>query len=342
MAGGIFRRAPRPQRAPRRLAPALVPAAPPPVISPPPLAPPRPRWTLFRRRAGRRPTRHLAPALVPTPVLPSSAPPPRRPRPAWWRLRRRASRRPLRQPAVALAAGILPSSASGGFVLHYSGVLVPDSAALASTDLGTAVFDGFVWRPMSAGLYRAPGITLAKTALVRTYATTVAVLGPGSAGKIDPQLQIRYSQSGAQDPAMWTGDGNPMWAADPSMQMWSGLSPWQNWTKGELITGFIQHQLAIDFTEGLPIVQQFTPVIDQPALADGANGVAVAAGGSRIDFANGNFLEPPAVTASVVSVTSGAVGSASAVDIDSQGFTAHVFGSDGADAGGVINWIAHN
>jgi len=227
-------------------------------------------------------------------------------------------------------------------VLHYSGVLVPDSADLAEIDLGTAVFDAFVWRPVAAGLYRAPGITLAKAALVRTYATTVAVLGPNGSGKIDPQLQIRYSQSGAQDPAMWSGDGNPMWAADPSTQMWSGLSPWQNWTKGELVTGFIQHQLAIDFTEGLPIVQQFTPVIDQPALIDGANTVAVAAGGSRIEFGNGNFLEPPAVTASVVSVASGNIGSASAVAVDGDGFTAHVFNSDGADVGGVINWSAHN
>jgi hypothetical protein len=263
-------------------------------------------------------------------------------RPAWWRFRSRIRRRRQATAAVAVVTGVLPPVSSGGFVPHYSGVLVPDSAALANADLGTAVFDSFVWRPAATGIYRAPGINLAKAALVRTYATVVAVLGPSAAGKIDPQLQIRYSQSAAQDPAMWTGDGNPMWAADPSTQMWSGLSPWQNWTKGALITGFVQHQLAIDFTEGLPIVQQFTPVIDQPALADGANAVAVAPGGSRIDFANTNFLEPPAVTASVVSVASGSVGSASAVDIDSEGFTAHVFSADGTDAGGVINWSAHN
>jgi len=98
----------------------------------------------------------------------------------------------------------------------------------------------------------------------------------------------------------------------------------------------------VNTSDGLPVIQQFTPVVDQPPLADGANGVAVAAGGQRINFANPNFLAPPAVTVSVASVTGGGTGTATAVAVDANGFTAHVFGASGTDTGGSINWSAHD
>jgi hypothetical protein len=169
-----------------------------------------------------------------------------------------------------------------------------------------------------------------------------ATLGPGVPGKANPLLYIRWSQNLGGDPPMWTTDPTAMWAADPTTLMWTGLTGWTLWTKGTILTTFVQQQLVVNTSDGLPIVQQFTPVVDQPPLSDGANTVAVAVGGQRINFANTNFLAPPAVTVTVASVTGGGAGTASAVSVDANGFTAHVFNAAGTDSGGSINWSAHD
>lgn len=230
-----------------------------------------------------------------------------------------------------------------GFVAHYTGVLVPDSTSHANTDAGFAVFDNFVWNPVAQCSYTAPAVPLAKLALLRAWASIVATLGPGATGKANPMLYIRWSQNLGGDPLMWAADpSTAMWAADPATLMWTGLTGWTLWTKGTILTTFVQQQLVVNTSDGLPIVQQFTPMVDQPPLADGANGVAIQAGGQRVNFANANFLSAPAVTVSVASVAGGGAGSASAVAVDANGFTAHVFNVSGTDTGGSINWSAHD
>jgi Putative phage tail protein len=230
-----------------------------------------------------------------------------------------------------------------GFVAHYTGVLVPDSTSHANADTGFAVFDNFVWNPVAQATYTAPPVPFAKLALLRVWASMAAALGPGAHGKANPLLYIRWSQNLSGDPPMWATDpATAMWATDPTTLMWTGLTGWTLWTKGTILTTFVQQQLVVNTADGLPIIQQFTPVVDQPPLADGANCSAVQAGGQRINFANLNFLAPPAVTVSVASVTGGGAGTATATAVDANGFTAHVFNSAGSDAGGTINWSAHD
>src|SRR5579883_1368547 len=240
--------------------------------------------------------------------------------------------------APAWSAGTL-----SGFVAHYTGVLVPDSASLAGADTGFAVFDNFVWNPVAQCVYTAPAAPFAKLALLRAWASIVAALGPGAAGKANPLLYDRWSQNLGGDPPMWAADpGTQMWSSDPTTLMWTGLTGWTLWTKGTILTTYVQQQLVVNTADGLPIIRQFTPVVDQPPLSDGANGVAVAAGGQRINFANPNFLAPPAVTVAVASVAGGGGGAASSVAVDANGFTAHVFNAAGTDVGGSINWSAHD
>lgn len=240
--------------------------------------------------------------------------------------------------APAWSAGV-----ASGFVAHYTGVLVPDSTSHASADTSFAVFDNFVWNPVAQATYTAPAVPFTKLALLRVWASMAATLGPGVLGKANPLLYIRWSQNLGGDPPMWAADpSTAMWAADPTTLMWTGLTGWTLWTKGTILTTFVQQQLVVNTSDGLPIIQQFTPVVDQPPLADGANGVLVTAGGQRINFANTNFLAPPAVTVTVASVTGGGAGTASAVAVDANGFTAHVFNAAGGDAGGSINWSAHD
>jgi hypothetical protein len=296
---------------------------------------------LFRKPPRhRRVARRLAPQLFPAVAFPTALFPKKR-RPALL-LRRR--RRPLPARRTLTAAPLPAAPAAGvasGWVYHYSGVLIPDGASLAAADTGFAVFDTYVWNPVAQGIYEAPGYVMTKEALVRAYASIQAQLGPDAPGKVNPILQIRYSQSESQDPAMWTADGNPMWAADPNTPMWSGLSPWQNWTKGQLQTTFVQLRVIFHFADGLPVLQQFVPVVDQPFLSDSGQAVTVAPGGTDIAFANSNFLNPPVVVPVAVSVNGDSTGFASASPVSATGFTAHVFDRSGADVGGVIVWSAH-
>lgn len=225
-----------------------------------------------------------------------------------------------------------------GFVRHYNGALIPDSTSLAGADTGTAVFDNFVWNPVAQSSYTSRGITLSKAALLRTWAIISDKLGPGdTTGNVNPLLYVRVGTN--TDPAMWTGDGNPMWAADPTTLMWGGLSAFMPWTKGNFSTSFVQHQVVVNASDGVQMLTDFTPVVDQPPITDGANGVTAAAGGQRINFANPNFLTPPFVT---VSPTGTTAASATATAVDALGFTAHVFNSSGTDVGGTVNWSAHN
>lgn len=225
-----------------------------------------------------------------------------------------------------------------GFVVHYSGVLVPDSTQLASADTGTAVFDEFVWQPVATCSYEGPGVSFSKLALLRAWAMIGAVLGPGeTSGKANPLLNLRYSQNAAGDPLMF--GSRPMWHTDPTTLMWTGLTPYQLWTKGTLLTTFVQMKLVIDTADGLPVVSMFTPIVDQPPLTDGQTGVVVGAGGSRINFKNTWFLNAPFVSPSV---SGGAAGSASASSIDANGFTGHVFNAAGSDVGGTLDYSAHN
>jgi len=240
-----------------------------------------------------------------------------------------------------LAAALVSVTSAGGWVFHYSGVLFPDSLVPAVTDGGFAVFDNFVWNPVAEGIYEAPGYSMSKDALVRAYATIQGQIGPNTTGKFNPVLQIRYSQSSSSDPNMWTADGNPMWAADPTTLMWQGLSPWQNWTKGQLQTTYVQLRVVHDFTDGLPLLQLFTPVVDQPFLSDSGSSVAISAGGTAITFANLNFLNPPSVTCTALTVNGDTAGSATASAISATGFTGHVFDTIGNDVGGTMNWQAH-
>jgi hypothetical protein len=234
-----------------------------------------------------------------------------------------------------------PGSTISGFVVHYSGVLVPDSTVLANTDTGTAVFDEFVWQPVATCSYEAPGVNFTKLALLRAWASVGAVLGPGeTTGKANPLLNLRFSQTTAGDPLMW--NANPatlMWNADPTTLMWSGISPYQLWTKGTLLTTFVQMKLVVNTSDGLPVVSVFTPTVDQPPLQDGQSGIVVGAGGSRIAFKNTWFLNAPFVSPAVAG---GAAGSASASAIDADGFTGHVFSAAGSDVGGTLDYSAHN
>ncbi len=265
------------------------------------------------------------------------------PPPEAYQGRQRGDRRDL---AAILESLPIPVNASG-WVYHYSGVLVPDSYLVAANDSGFAVFDNYVWSPVAQGVYEAPGISLAKRSLIRAWATLVQVLGPGAAGKIAPQLQLRYSTSATSDPAMWGSSSSLMWNVDPSTLMWAGLSDWVGLpAKATLRTDYVQIRVVNDFTQGLPIFQAFTPVIDQPVISDSSlyspNGpnVAVARGGTRVNFNTADFLNPPHVDAVFVSATGDTSGTATATAIDNTGFTLHVFDTIGNDVGGVAGWRA--
>lgn len=229
---------------------------------------------------------------------------------------------------------------STGWVEHFSGALLYDSAVLANTDTGTAVFDNYVWQPVARADYVSPLFTIVKDITFTAYANIVAVAGPGILTDINPQLFISYGVAPTTDPPMWTTDASPMWSGDSNEMFATQMSDWFQWTKGAVTTAAISYRLTAFASDGLPVIQQFEPIADQPAQQDGnitGVPVSIAVGGSNITFNNENFIVIPSVTVTPVGTT-GLSGVAS--NITTEGFTAQILNSSGTDVGGLANWQA--
>jgi hypothetical protein len=95
----------------------------------------------------------------------------------------------------AVADGEFPGTLDN-FVLHYSGVLVPDDQQLASFyDFET--FDQFVPTPELICTYTSSEIDLTEDKDVRVWGDITSALGPGvTTGTADPKLQICYRGAG--------------------------------------------------------------------------------------------------------------------------------------------------
>lgn len=206
-----------------------------------------------------------------------------------------------------------PVSALGNFILHPTGVLVPDDLTMADGD-NYDIFDNFLVSAPGDCYY--PGAELDAgfddTAL-RVYATISSILGAGVVdGAADPALEIDYRlDAGAYD-------------------------GYEAWTVGLISARYVKPLLSLDtINDGEAVVQEFSPTIDKDLVAQSDKNVAIAAaGGSTITFPK-QYHEVPRVVATAVATT-GLLVVVSAPT--ATGFTAQVFDLTGADVGGTINW----
>lgn len=224
-----------------------------------------------------------------------------------------------------------------GFVVHWTGVLIPDSTELANVRSNYDIFDNYVVAPVAICTYTAAAFGWTFSDFVRAWGVIDAIPGPGQSN-IGARLQINYSLSNGIDPLMWNVDPTTlMWNADPTTLMWvSALSGWLDWTIGTISANFAQHRIYLDTTLGLPVIRGFQPSIDIPPHLESAQGVTIAPGGTVVVFPK-PFQTIPAFT-----VTANGT-SALIATYDSLTFSQariHVFTTAGTDVGGTVNWTA--
>lgn len=224
-----------------------------------------------------------------------------------------------RIPANAAIAS--PTPGWGGTLtncmLHYTGVLVPNGTKALSNYATWAALEtngSLLPDPMSSLSYATGAIDTGYVDTLRTFNLSNHFMAPGQTGTPTIGYAIDVWSTGS-DPAVFAP-----------------------WTIGTLSLRYLRSEIAITGVANgsIPIITDFTPVIDSAPVVEQSNGnVTVAAGGTPIMFPT-PFHFPPIVdpTATGVGMTS-----ASAVNITATGFDLHGW-TGSTDTGGTASWQA--
>lgn len=222
----------------------------------------------------------------------------------------------------------VPSRSTSKFVLHWTGVLVPDDRFLVTNYTWATAGDSFCPNPFRFCRWEAQTIDLAVDAYARVYGPILSYLMPGkTSGRPIPVLQMKIGD---------TDDNNI-----------DGYPAYQNWTIGlgskatlplfgssSIVTTFryLRTRLVLDTDVGAARISQFTPSADAEFYTQAAEGLVVAGGGTAVTF-DPPFHATPNIQISGAAAGAGAAGYTAA---SKTGFTAHA----NADAGGTVNWNA--
>lgn len=194
-------------------------------------------------------------------------------------------------------------------VRHHTGVLIPDSTAVA-TDLGWELFDTFVPSPVASCSYESPEIDLATdVGRARIWATVQAVLGPGEIGSADPTLEVKYrTEAGA-------------------------YGEWSAWSVGVVAARYIKLRVNLIPSTGSAYLRDFLPTVDVAPQTETLGPVDVPAGGGSVAFSQ-EFYATPKVFPQVVDATEPLYPIPSGTT--KTGCTMHVYDLTGASVGGTI------
>jgi hypothetical protein len=199
------------------------------------------------------------------------------------------------------------------FIVHWTGVLVPDTASLAGALSDAELWDEFVAFPYATCTYEAPEIDIGFDDTARIHGAIDSALGPGiTVGIADPALQIDFHlAAGAYD----------------------GFEPW---TIGDRVGRFFKHRLVLNTAEGLAKILGFLPTVDQFERIERQT-ITVAAGGTVVTFVDGPFHNTPQVIAQ-------AVGASALIPVvtaqTTTGFTINIYNTSGTSVGGTAIYDA--
>ncbi len=203
-----------------------------------------------------------------------------------------------------------------GFVLHPSGVLVPDSQFTVSHYSDFTPFDTFVPDPVSSASFTGMTIDVGSDSNLRVYDSPTSALGPGQSGAAASlQFSIDTWLDGGSDPNTFT-----------------------NWSTGYVDFRYLKGRITytgitagnVSYLSGFTILADVAPSVQQSGT------LSVSAGGTTLTFPN-PYHTAPYVTATAVSNT-GLYASVSSVTATSC--VIHVWNSSGTDVGGTVNWQA--
>ena len=204
-----------------------------------------------------------------------------------------------------------------GFVVHPSGVLVPDSQHTAGYYSDFTPFDTFVPDPVSSASFTTNIIDVGSDSNLRVYDSASSALGPGqTGGGASLAFSIDTWQDGDPDPNSFT-----------------------SWTSGYVDFRYLKGRITYSgITAGnVSMATDFTILADVAPSVQQSGTLTVLAGGTTLTFPN-PYHTAPYVTATV---NSGSARYASVSNVTKDDCVVHVWNSAGTDVGGTINWISN-
>jgi hypothetical protein len=203
-----------------------------------------------------------------------------------------------------------------GFVVHPSGVLVPDSQYTAGHYGDFTPFDTFVPDPVSSASFTSNVFDIGSDSNLRVYDTASSALGPGqTGGGASLQFSIDNWLDGDSDPNAFTS-----WASGyVEFRYLKGRITYSGITAGN-----------VSMVTGFTILADVAPTVQQSGT------LSVAAGGTTLTFPN-PYHTPPYVTATPIG---GSARYASVELITATTCKIHVWDQSGADVGGDVNWTS--
>lgn len=157
------------------------------------------------------------------------------------------------------------------FVLHWTGVIVPQGQLAAGTYAGNEWIDEFCPDAYPTCTYTAPEIDKGIDATARIWADIVSTLGPGEGGTSSPNHKIDFRTSaGAYD-------------------------GFENWTIGNVNFRYLKSQLVLDTAVGKARISGFRTVIDKEPVTEEKRGLSIGATGLAVAF-DAKFHLQPAIT----------------------------------------------
>lgn len=208
------------------------------------------------------------------------------------------------------------SGTLSGFVMHPTGVLVPNSTTLANATSDFTIFDNFVVNPVSAASFTMPTIDLGQNQNLRVYNTQASNLGVNQSGAAASlQFSIDTWLDGATDPGIYT-----------------------NWGIGYVDFRYINAQITYSgITSGdISYLTDLTLYADTTPATNQSGQLSVLSGGSTLTYPN-PFNTAPYVTATVVSATNLY---ASVASITSANCIINIWNISGGSVSGTVNWNA--
>lgn len=197
------------------------------------------------------------------------------------------------------------------FLVHWTGVLVPESTKEADELTREELFEQFVPYAEAVCIYETPELDLTVDGPTRIWSDIQSALGRGATGIADPQLSIDYRlEAGAYD-------------------------GFEDWTIGNVNCRRVKGKLTLTTDDGICYVSGFNLVADAEERVEEAE-VAIAGGGSTITFIN-PFRKIP----SVELFNAGSSARIPVVQsITESDFIAHLYDTSNSNVGGTGRYVA--
>lgn len=198
------------------------------------------------------------------------------------------------------------------FLVHHTGVLVPESTLDADQLTNVELFEQFVPYPEAVCSYESPEVDIGKDGDVRIWASVPGRFRADVTGQFLPAVEVDYRASvGAYD----------------------GFQPW---TIGQVTVRFVKYKFTVHTSDGRPVVRDFVNVIDTVERQENVDGITIGAGGQAITFQT-PFFNVPTVYFDNDSAT---VLIATSTGVSETGFTGHLYNTSGTQVGGTGKYRA--